>query len=84
MYLKEHFVSVSTKHRYGTRNSSTNLYVPQVNSVTKCSFFYNAILDWNVLPECIKMSSSLTMFKSKVKMILVNSSTQRENCDYSY
>ena len=84
MYLKDNFTSISTKHRYGTRNSSTNFYVPQVNSVTKCSFFYNAILDWNVLQESIKRSSSLAMFKNNVKMFLVNSSTQRENCDFSY
>ena len=50
----------------------TNFYVPQVNSVTKFSLFYYAILDWNVLQEDIKRSSSLAVFKNKVKMFLVN------------
>lgn len=57
----------SERHNYSTRNS-TSLVLPQFNrSRTQSSFIYQAIKEWNSLPEAIKSSRSLFAFKFKLK-----------------
>ena len=83
-YLNGHFTPTNVKHHIGTRSSSMNYYVPRVNGSTRASFYYNAILDWNLIPTSIKRSGSLQLFKAKVKKMLVLRSSERESCDFVY
>ena len=60
-------------HRYPTRTRA-NLQppFPRVNAV-KYNFLYQAITNWNIIPENIKSSKSLFTFKMKYKKWLISS-----------
>ena len=58
----------SERYNYSTRNS-TSLVLPQFNrSRTQSSFIYQAIKEWNSLPEAIKSSRSVFAFKFNLKV----------------
>ena len=64
-YLKDHFTKISAIHNYNTKGSSFNFHVPCINSSTSNTFYYNAILVWNGLPDRIKEIKNHYYFKSK-------------------
>ena len=64
-YLKEHFTKISAKHKYNTRSSSFNFHVPSINSSTSNTFYYNAILVWNGLPDRIKEIKTIIILKGR-------------------
>ena len=51
---------------------SSNYFVPQeVNTVSKTTFYFTAIQDWNSLPVFVKQQNNYVSFKRKVKQFLV-------------
>ena len=73
VYLTEHFSQVNNIHRFRTRsNVHSNYFVPHVNSVSKTTFYFTAIQDWNSLPAYIKQQSNFLSFKRKVKQFLAS------------
>ena len=54
---------------YNTRSSSFNFNVPNVNNVSKQTFEYHGIVDWNSLPEEIKAVKNAHKYKLLVKNI---------------
>ena len=66
------FFRLSYLHRYNTRGSNFNFHVPRIKTHSSGSFFYNAIANWNRLPDDIKSISLKSVFKRSVKTHLLN------------
>lgn len=59
-------------HKYETRQNNT-YYLPAYNyNVTRKSVFYNGIKIFNHLPEEVTISTSLNIFKRRIKHLLLN------------
>ena len=69
-YLQANFERTQTIHDYNTRNSSVNFLIPRTNCLGQTTFYYNAIKDWNDLPQEIKLLSGKANFKNKAKAFL--------------
>ena len=72
LILQNFFQFTSDIHRYSTRQSS-NLYVPR-SRTNLCNFSikYHGALVWNSIPQNIRCSPSLYVFKSKLKTYLIS------------
>ena len=66
-YLSEHFCKISNSHRYNTRGSSYNFYVPNAKGIQSQSFYYTAINQWNSLPNSVKCLEDKNNFKRSLK-----------------
>ena len=77
-YLKNNFVRINEHHTYNTRSSPYNFVTPKIKGKESTSFYYNAIQDWNTLPEWIKSISDLQRFKKEVKCHLKSTSEELE------
>ena len=62
-YLHQNFIKVLNSHVYNTRGSTYNFTVPAIKGCESESFCYNVILDWNNLPDNIKLISNRETFK---------------------
>lgn len=71
-YLKDNFIKVSENHEYNTRSSQFNFVVPKIKGVDSSTFFFNAIKDWNSLPNNIKSIKDHNAFKTVIKQHLKN------------
>ena len=71
-YMKNDFIKLSNLHRYNTRGSSFNFQIPKIKSADSKAFFYNAIRNWNDLPESIKSCSFKHAFKKQCKSHLID------------
>ena len=65
-YMRDNFIQVSEVHGYSTRRSLHNFKVPSVNNTSKSTFYYNAVQDWNQLPENIKNKKTLYGLRKKL------------------
>jgi hypothetical protein len=70
-YMKENFLRVSSLHHHNTRGCKFNFQIPRISSFSSCSFYYNAIKDWNGLPENIKSTLQKSIFKKETKSHLL-------------
>ena len=67
-YLQNMFEFSGINHNYNLRNNETNLVVPKPKTeILRKSFKYAGASVWNSLPYEIKISTSLNVFKSKLK-----------------
>ena len=71
-YMKGNFFRLSNLHRYNTRGSNFNFQVPRIKTHSSGSFYYNAIANWNRLPDDIKSITLKSVFKRRVKTHLLN------------
>ena len=71
-------------HDYSTRHSLHNFKAPSVNNtcISKSTFYYNAVQDWNQLPESIKNKKTLYGFKKEIKSFLNSLQIQKENSEW--
>lgn len=83
MYLNDNLVRLSDLHCYNTRGSQNNFYVPNVNSISRKTFYYNGIIDWNCLPDSLKQIRNKWKFKKEVKKYLMQQLNKRENSIWS-
>lgn len=74
-YLSNFFTNTTEIHRHFTRHSQLSYNIPQIQSFTKGSFFYNAITGWNALPLQVKTIDSKQAFKTRVKRHLADRAT---------
>lgn len=76
-YMSDMLHSTKDFNMYSTRNSTTNmLYVPRPRvEIFKESFQYNGPLNYNTIPNDVKESQTLTMFKSQLKCHIMSSSS---------
>ena len=65
-------------YSYNTRHSLHNFKVPSVNNISKSTFYYNAVQDWNQLPENIKNKKILYGFKKEIKSFLNSLQIQKK------
>ena len=77
-YMLTNFSKVSAIHRYATRASNFNFHIPQVNSVSKQSFYYSGIKTWNALPNLLKNITVKDNFKKELKTHLRNEMYRKE------
>lgn len=72
-FLLEEIHDLLLTHNYPTRGR-TRLQppFPRVNAI-KYNFLYQAIINWNTIPENIKNSQSLPIFKIKMKKFILSS-----------
>lgn len=71
-YMKDNFIKLSSLHRYNTRGSDFNFQVPKIKTPSSGSFYFNAIKDWNRLPDNVKSISLKSTFKKDAKTHLLN------------
>lgn len=66
-YLNNLYSYTSDIHQRSLRSTSDNLlYVPKPNTeIFRNSFSYSGSMIWNAIPEDVKQSSSVAMFKAK-------------------
>ena len=55
--------------------------VPSVNNISKSTFYYNAVQDWNQLLENIKNKKTLYGFRKEIKSFLNSLQIQKENSE---
>ena len=77
-YTRDNFIQVSEVHGYSTRQSLHNFKIPSVNNISKSTFYYNAVQDWNQLPENIRNKKTLYGFKKYIKSFLNKSSNSEK------
>ena len=67
--MMENFKCVDDVHKYGTRGSNTNFFVPKIGNteVLKKIFFFSGISVWNSLPNDMKTVQNEKAFKSRLK-----------------
>ena len=81
-YMRDNFIQVYEVHSYSTRHSLHNFKVPSVNNIIKSTFYYNAVQDWNQLPENIKNKKTLYGFRKEIKSFLNSLQIQKENSEW--
>jgi len=83
-YLHDNFTLVANTHTYNSRNSVGNFYVPQADSFLSSTFFFQAIHDWNNLPQTIKALENKYAFKRAVKLHLMKNMHCTEESDFIF
>ena len=64
-YLGNMFTNTRDIHNHNTRPSDVNLVLPKPRAnYMKFSFGYRGAVNWNALPNSLKKSESITIFKS--------------------
>ena len=76
-YLKTVFVKTRDVHSHDTRGSNYNFRVPKINTVTAGTFYYNAIKQWNSLPDDLRSVEDKVQFKKSLKTHLKIVADQR-------
>ena len=77
-YMKMYFTKVSDVHSHNTRGSNFNFQVPKINSITSTTFYYNAIKEWNALPDNVRGITNKDTFKRVLKSHLNERAFQHE------
>ena len=57
---------VADNHSYRTRGSIYNFIIPSIMGCDSHNFYYNAILDWNNLPDDIKSITNKFTYKASL------------------
>ncbi len=71
-YMEENFTKIANVHHYNTRGSNFNFQIPKVKTADSHSFLYNAIHNWNRLPDDIKSCGFKHVYKKKCKAYLLD------------
>jgi hypothetical protein len=74
---QSHFTSLSSTHKYNTRNDQTLLYPNHRTTSYEKTFYYNAVKLYNRLPEYIKSCNDVKHFKKLSRKFL------NDKCYYS-
>ncbi len=82
-YLSTNFKKTRDRTQL-TRHSEWNFTVPNVKGAEKNTFYFNAIKDWNSLPEQLKTCESVTTFKLGVKKHLMQKAAEETERDFLY
>ena len=81
-YMRDNFIQVCEVHSYSTKHSLNKFKVPSVNNISKSTFNYNAVQDWNQLPEDITNKKALYGFKKETKSFLNSLQIQKVNSQW--
>ncbi len=67
-----------------TRRSEWNFTVPKIKGAESNTFYFNAIKDWNSLPEHLKACENKVSFKKGVKRHLMQKAAEEADRDFLY
>ncbi len=82
-YLNTHFRRTRDRAQ-STRRSEWNFNVPKIKGAEGNTFYFNAIKDWNSLPEHLKACENIASFKKVVKRHLVQKAAEEADRDFLY
>ncbi len=82
-YLQENFVKTRNRLQH-TRSSQWNFNVPTVREIESNTFYFNAIKDWNSLPNNLKNCENIHTYKERVKRYLLQMATEEAGREYVY
>ncbi len=82
-YLQENFVMTRNRLQH-TRSSQWNFNVPNVKGIETNTFYFNAIKDWNSLPNNLKNCEDIHTYKKRVKMYLLQMATEEADWKHVY
>ena len=77
--MLENFNRVGARQRIITRASANNFFVPRVEKEASKTFYFNAIRNWNSLPDFIKVIEHENAFKEKLKLHISKAARDREH-----
>ena len=77
--MLENFNRVGDMQRISTRASANNFFVPRVAKEAAKTFYFNAIKNWNSLPDYIKSIEHENAFKEKLKLHIRKAARDREH-----
>ena len=83
-YLQENFLKVCDNHGYNTRSSLYNFSQPSIKGAESTSFYYNAICDWNGLPDSVKGCKKIGEYRKLVKTFLTECNLSKESSSFAY
>ncbi len=75
-YLQENFEKVRNRQQQHTRKRLSNFIVPNVKGNESNSFFFQAIKDWNSLPNELNTCENICSFKKGVRRHLIQRATR--------
>ncbi len=82
-YLNTNFKRTRDR-THSTRHSVWNFNVPTIIGGEKNTFYFNAIRDWNSLPEKLKACENMTSFKKGVKSHLMQRAAEEAQDEFLY
>ncbi len=82
-YLNTHFRRTRDRAQ-STRRSEWNFTVPKIKGAESNTFYFNAIKDWNSLPEHLKACENILSFKKGVKRHLMQKAEEEADRDFLY
>ncbi len=74
-YIQENFVKTRNRLQQHTRSSQWNFDVLNVKGNESYTFYFNAIKDWNSLPNNMKSCGIIHTYKNGVKRYLLQMAT---------
>ena len=83
-YLQENFSKVCDNHGYNTRSSLYNFSQSSIKGAESTSFYYNAVYDWNGIPDSVKGCKKIGEYKKRVKIFLTECSWSKESSYFAY
>ncbi len=82
-YLNTNFKRARDRAQ-STRHSECNFTVPNIKGVEKNTFYFNAIKDWNSLPEQLKTCETVASFKIGVERHLMQKAAEEADRYFLY
>ncbi len=82
-YLQGNFVKTRNRLQH-TRSSQWNFNVPNVKGIESITFYFNAIKDWNSLPNNLKNCENIHTYKKGVKTHLLQTATEEAGGEYVF
>ena len=85
-YMQDNFVLKTARNNGRQTRSVSNLdfNIPRVRTCQSSSFYYSAIQDWNELPLTIKEAKNKDVFKTNVKMFLIQKGFQGKTVNFIF
>ncbi len=80
-YLNTNFKRTRNRAQ-STRSSEWNFTVPTIKGAESNTFYFNAIKDWNSLPEQLKACKNIASFKQGVKRHQMQKAAEEADRDF--
>ncbi len=82
-YLQKNFVKTRNRLQH-TRSSQWNFNMPNVRGIESNTFYFNAVKDWNSLPNYLKNCENIHTYKKRIKRYLLLMATEEAGREYLY